>query len=143
VFNFSLPIPLFDRNRGALLEARYRVTQAGEARRAVEVRVQAELASTYAALSAAFAEATTLRDSVLPGASRAFDAASEGYRQGKFGFLEVLDAQRTLFEARGQYIEVLAAYHHAVADMERLIGEPLEALENTAEPRQQETGYAR
>jgi outer membrane protein, heavy metal efflux system len=65
---------------------------------------------------------------VLPGAQRAFDAASEGYRQGKFGFLEVLDAQRTLFEARGRYLEALAAYHKAVAEVERLIGEPLGAV---------------
>jgi outer membrane protein, heavy metal efflux system len=143
VFSFSLPIPLFDRNQGALLEARYRLAQAGEERRAVEVRVQTELASTYAALSAAYAGAITLRDSVLPGATRAFEAASEGYRQGKFGFLEVLDAQRTLFEARGQYVETLAAYHQAVADMERLIAEPLEALEHTSEPREQETRHAR
>ena len=46
----------------------------------------------------------------------------QGYRQGKFSLLDVLDAQRTLFEAKGQYIEALATYHKAVAEAERLLG---------------------
>lgn len=45
-----------------------------------------------------------LRTNVLPAAQRAFEAATEGYRQGKFGYLEVLDAQRTLFDTRGRYL---------------------------------------
>ena len=48
--------------------------------------------------------------------------------------LEVLDAQRTLFEARGQYIDALAAYHKAVAEVERLLGEGFEAVPDTPAP---------
>jgi cobalt-zinc-cadmium efflux system outer membrane protein len=125
VMAFSIPLPIFDRNQGGFLEARYHLAKAGEERRAAEAQVRTALAEAYAALSTAFAEATALNNEVLPGAQRAFDAASEGYRQGKFGFLDVLDAQRTLFEARGQYLEALAAYHKAVAEVERLIGAPL------------------
>jgi cobalt-zinc-cadmium efflux system outer membrane protein len=124
----SVPLPVFDRNQGNILEARYQLARTAAERRAAAVRVQTALAETYATLSAAFGEAVTLRDEVLPGAQQAFDAAREGYRLGKFQFLEVLDAQRTLFEARGQYIEALSAYHQAVAALERLIGEPLSAL---------------
>jgi outer membrane protein, heavy metal efflux system len=124
----SVPLPVFDRNQGNILEARHQLARTEAERRAAAVRVQTALAETHAALSAAFGEAVTLRDEVLPGAQQAFDAAREGYRLGKFQFLEVLDAQRTLFEARGQYIEALSAYHQAVAALERLIGEPLSAL---------------
>jgi cobalt-zinc-cadmium efflux system outer membrane protein len=124
----SIPLPVFDRNQGNILEARYQLARSEAERRAAAVRVQTALAETHAALSAAFSEASTLQDEVLPGAQQAFDAAREGYRQGKFQFLEVLDAQRTLFEARGQYVEALSAYHKAVAALERLIGEPLSAL---------------
>jgi outer membrane protein, heavy metal efflux system len=135
IMQLAIPIPIFDRNQGAILAARYRLARAGEERRTAEVRVLSELAATYAELSSAFAEATTLQHDVLPGAQSAFEAFSEGYRQGKFGFLDVLDAQRTLFEARGRYLEALTAYHRAVADMERLIGEPLEAVTAPPVPR--------
>jgi cobalt-zinc-cadmium efflux system outer membrane protein len=68
-----------------------------------------------------------LQQDVLPATHETFQATQEGYRQGKFGFLDVLDAQRTLFETRGQFLEALTAYHQAVADIERLIGEGLPA----------------
>jgi len=122
VFSFAVPLPVVHRNQGAILEAQHRLAKATEERRAVVVRVRAALATVYAALTAAFVEATTLREEIIPGARRVFEATSEGYRQGKFSLLEVLDAQRTLFEARAQYIEALAHYHKAVAEAERAIG---------------------
>ncbi len=133
VMEFSLPLPIFDRNQGNLLEARHLLAKAEEERRAARVQVLAALGEAYAMLSAAYTEATALEQDVLPGARQAFAAASEGYRQGKFGFLEVLDAQRTLFRVRGQYIEALAAYHRAAAEVERLIGEPLSAVTQASE----------
>ncbi len=132
VMAFSLPLPVFNRNQGRRLEARYLLAKAGEERQAAEVQARAALGEAYAALAAAFDEVTRLKNEVLPGARSTFAAAREGFRQGKFSFLEVLDAQRTLFEARAQYVEALAAYHRAVAKVERLIGEPLTAINKTA-----------
>jgi cobalt-zinc-cadmium efflux system outer membrane protein len=136
VISVSIPLPVFDRNQGGFLEAHYQLAKAAEERRAAEIQGRAALAEVYAALASAFRKATTLQDEVLPGAQQAFDAASEGYRQGKFGFLDVLDAQRTLFEARGQYLEALVAYHRGVAEVERLIGEPLGAVPDAPRPQQ-------
>ena len=125
IFGLSFPLPLFDRNQGAIREAEYNLKKAFEERKSAEVAVRTALATAYGALSAATTTATALKDEVLPGAQSAFDAVTEGYRIGKFDFLEMLDAQRTLFEVRGSYIDALAEYHKAVADVERLIGEPL------------------
>jgi len=134
VLSFSIPLPVVNRNQGAILEAQHRLAKAGEERRAAIVRVQAALAAAYATLTAAFAEATTLQEEIVPGARRVFEATSEGYRQGKFSLLDVLDAQRTLFEAREQYIEALATYHKAVAEVERLIGGELATVAGVAVP---------
>jgi outer membrane protein, heavy metal efflux system len=131
VFELSLPLPLFDRNQGGILEAQSRLAKATEERRAAAVRVQTALGTAYTALATAFAEVTTLHNAVLPESRRAFEATSEGYRQGKFGLLDVLDAQRTLFEAREQYIDALADYHKAVVEIERLLGEGFETVIDT------------
>jgi len=133
VLGVSIPIPIFNINQGGVLKARYRLAKVEEERRAARVRVHTALAETYQTLSAAFSEVTALKNDVLPGAQSAFEAASEGYRQGKFGFLDVLDAQRTLVKARSQYIEALNAYHKSVADVERLIGKRLGSVKNIAE----------
>jgi cobalt-zinc-cadmium efflux system outer membrane protein len=122
VAGMSIPLPLFNRNQGGILESRRRLAKAERESAAAEARVRVALAETYQALSTAVSEIDALKTTVIPGAQSAFEAASEGYRQGKFGYLDVLDAQRTLFEARGQYVSALATYHKAVADLDRAIG---------------------
>ena len=62
----------------------------------------------------------------FPEAVQAFEAAQEGYRQGKFSYLMVLDAQRTLFELKQQYIDTLADYHTSRAALERLVGQSIQ-----------------
>lgn len=133
VFGISIPIPIFNANQGGVLMARYRLVKAEEERRSVEVKVHTLLAETYQGLSASSAVVTVLEKDVLPGAQSAFEAAQEGYRQGKFSFLDVLDAQRTLVEAKSQYIESLNAYHISIAEIERLIGESIDKLKDASE----------
>ncbi len=125
VVGASIPLPLFNRNQGGIEEARLRLAKTHEQRRAAEMRVAAQLAEAYAALATAHDEITILRTAVLPGAQQAFDAVTEGYRLGRFGFLDVLDAQRTLIGAGSQYLRALSDYYKSVANVERLIGAPL------------------
>lgn len=131
VVSLSIPLPLFNRNQGGIEEARFRLTRAEKERRAAEVRVATALAEAYRALSTAYVEVTSLEETVLPGAKTAFEAVNEGYRLGKFGLLDVLDAQRTFFGSRAQLLRALTDYHQAVADVERLIGERLDAAQET------------
>jgi len=81
---------------------------------------------------------TTLRNDILPGAQRAFDSVQNGYREGKFDFLQLLDAQRTLFEVKGQYVEALSAYHLSRTEIERLIGLPLQTVAGATDQNTQE-----
>jgi outer membrane protein, heavy metal efflux system len=121
----SISLPLFDKNRAGIQEAESRLAKAHEERRAAEARVAATLAEAYAALATAYDEVATLRATVLPGSQQAFEAVSEGYRLGRFGFLDVLESQRTLIANGTQYLRALADYHKAVATVERLVGAPL------------------
>jgi cobalt-zinc-cadmium efflux system outer membrane protein len=126
ILGLSLPLPLFDRNQGAIREAEYNLVRSFEEQRSAEVAVRTALMTAYSTLSAAAGTVSSLKNEVLPSAQSTFDAVTEGYRIGKFDFLEMLDAQRTLFDVRSSYIDALAKYHKAVADVERLIGEPLQ-----------------
>ena len=67
----------------------------------------------------------TLKSDILPGAQSAFDAATKGFEFGKFGFLDVLDAQRTLVQAKSQYIDALLEAHQAMSDIERILGKSI------------------
>lgn len=125
IMNLSIPLPLLDRNQGGVREASHLLAKAHEESSAAKVSIVTDLHEAYQVLSTDFVEATTIRVDILPGAQRAFDAVREGYREGKFGYLDVLDAQRSLFDAQGQYIDALAGYHRSVANIERLIGKSL------------------
>jgi len=132
VAGLAIPIPLFDRNQGATLKAKYRLAKAEEQRRALHVRVQTALARAYQRLTVARSEAISLKNDVLPGARSAFEATGEGFRQGKFGYLDVLDAQRTFFEAQARYTDALADLQKAIAEAEGLLGEPLNGIADSA-----------
>jgi cobalt-zinc-cadmium efflux system outer membrane protein len=126
IMGLSIPFPLFDRNQGNIQEATYMLAKTEERRKAVENDLRAALAEASTKLSSSFSEITITQNDVLPLAKSAFDATNQGYREGKFEYLVVLDAQRTFFEVRAKYIEALAGYHKARADVERLIGGDIE-----------------
>jgi len=122
VMGVSIPIPIFDRNQGAALEARERLAKSKEESRAVRLRVANRLAETYQELSRAHMEATDLSTHVLPRAEDAFKVSEEGFRQGKFDYLTLLDAQRTLVSVNLRHLNALFAYQKARTQVERLIG---------------------
>lgn len=126
VAGLSVPIPLFNRNQAERQEARCNAAKAAEEQKAGSVKLRSELTQTYQSCSAAFALAAALRDKAIPGAQQAFTVTREGYWQGKFSYLMVLDAQRTLFELKQQYVDTLADYHAGRVAMERLIGQPVQ-----------------
>lgn len=122
IFGVSIPIPVFDRNQGNLLEALHRVDKARHELSAAKLKLSDELALAHERLNAARGEAESLRHDILPGAQSAFNAASKGFELGKFSFLDVLDAQRTLFHAKSQYLRALAETHRSAAEIERVLG---------------------
>jgi len=122
VAEIGIPLPLFDRNQGHLAASRQMVAQAGYESQGKHTELVADLTATHAALQAAWSEALSLRDRVVAGAERVFFATRIGYTEGKFGYIELLDAQRSLFEARGSYLDALRRYHLARIKMNRLLG---------------------
>ena len=127
-FGIGLPLPLFDRNQGNILAAGYERSKAEAERAANETALATELAEVHASLTSSHQRAATLRAKVVPAMEQAFAAAHESYRQGKFDFLELLDAQRGLIEAKGALVDALSNYHAALTDIQRITGTGIEEL---------------
>ncbi|WP_084190932.1 TolC family protein [Methylomarinum vadi] len=118
----SMPLPVFDRNQGGIAAAERRLDKTDAELRAVRFRVDSEFSATYQRLDATQTEIENYRLTILPSAQSAYRSVQKGYRLGKFALLDVLDTQRTLFNAKAQYLRALTAYHQCLADLERLIG---------------------
>ena len=128
VAGITMPLQIFDRNQGNLREAHQRVDKAMDEQTATELRLKTELTQAYEALSAAQNETRILRNNILPKARNAFEVTNKGYELGRFGFLEVLDAQRILFQNQLLYVRALANYQRLINDIERLIAAPIDSL---------------
>jgi len=106
-----------------LQEASRREDKAQAEWAALQATLSAQVMEAFEQLSSALAMAQTLRDDVLPGARQALDATTKGYEAGKFGFMDVLDAQRTLFEAETQALTTTAQAFRADARLLELLGD--------------------
>jgi len=118
----SVPLPFFDRNQGATYEASRRAEKASDDHQAARIRVMTELQQASNQLATARASAQTLKSTVLPAAQQAYDATTKGFEAGKFGFLDVIDAQRSLLQARARYLTALSTAHQAATAIDRLLG---------------------
>jgi len=123
VVGLSMPLPLFDRNQGNVLAAARRADQARDLRNAVALRLRSETRSAISQWETAMQDVEAYDRTILPAAQQAVDTATRGFEMGKFAFLDVLDAQRTLIEARGLYLEALASATDARAQVERIYGD--------------------
>ena len=120
VFGVSVPFPLFNNGNAAVAQARAQSDQAQALRRAAELDSAQAIASAQVEVANAATSARTASGPVLAAASEAARIARIGYREGKFGQLDLLDAERTLSETRTAAIDALAAYHDAQARRDRL-----------------------
>lgn len=119
----SMPIPLFNRNQGNILAASRRTDQARDLRNATELRLRTETRQALDLWQTANTEVRAFNQQILPAAQSAVDSATRGFEMGKFNFLDVLDAQRTLIAARTQYLTATAQATDAWVRIERIYGD--------------------
>ena len=120
MFGVSLPIPVWNKNQGNIARALHEARKSETDKQALMLDLGNALTRAAQEMQTAYGEAESLRTTILPAAERAFSLSRQGYQAGRFPYLEVLDAQRTLFEARSQRNAALKNYHTRRAEVERL-----------------------
>lgn len=118
----SISVPLGSRTR-----AGYSIAQANAELAALEARREAErferhqvVFAKYQELVHARHEAEALRTRMLPMAEDALATTRRGFEAGRFSFITLAQAQRTLFELNERAVEAAARYHLLLVEVERL-----------------------
>ncbi|MEJ2818031.1 TolC family protein [Caulobacter sp. CCG-8] len=121
VFGVSVPLPLFDRNRGAVVAAtaNAQVAQARLAMAQAEQDGDRRAASAQVAAAGQTLEASRQAEGA---ASEAYRLARVGYDAGRLPLSELLAARRDLVAARGRAVETKLARVKAFADLARAQG---------------------
>ena len=120
VFGLSIPIPIFNQNQGNIQKARAEMLKAQNQYIELELALENKLSIAHKELVRAYNEAELIRATVLKAAMQSFELAKEGYKEGKFEYLDMLDSQKTLFDVKEKYIQSLQKYHQSLADIEYL-----------------------
>jgi len=113
----QVPLPVFDRNAGAIRAARARLSR-------VEQEVLDETARTIAGLRRSFdrleslaAKVELYRERLLPAAERSVELAEDAFEAGAASTLDVLEAERQLIRARREALEARGEHHRVVDDV--------------------------
>ena len=133
VVGVAIPLPIYDRNQGGIARAQAELLQVEAEAERGRLAVMASLTTAERRLDLAQRAAQTLRTEAVPAAEQAARFASGGFAAGKFTYLEVLDAQRVLSDARAQLNDALRDMHARAAEVDRLSGRAA-GLEVGAEP---------
>jgi len=105
LFGLSVPLPLFDRNQGAIARATAQMTAADLDLQASLAEAQAEVESAADNLVRRKAALTAFESSVGQRASSLRQMAEDAYREGSADILELLDANRSLREIQLTRVE--------------------------------------
>lgn len=128
VAGFSIPLGLFNRNQGSVARAQAEQRRAEFNLEAGRRAIAREFAALERALSSDAAAVRSTEQDVIPQAERALALAQDGYNRGAFSYLDVLEAQRALSNARQARVEALRSYHSNEAALDRLTARFAETL---------------
>ena len=120
VAGFSMPLPIHDKNQGAIREAQIRLDQTDALRNAARVRARASLLALYQEMNTDRARVGTLRNEAMPQAQLALEQTRSGYDRGRFSFLELITVQEELLAVQAAAIDAAADFHRVLAEIERL-----------------------
>lgn len=123
VAGVSIPLPLRDPAAGETAAAQARLDQVDVERGAVELQARAKLFGWLQELGHARHAAQTLDEKVIPSMKAALEQTQYAYGRGRYGYSELVAAQRELLEVRRARIQVALDAYGVAVEIERLTGD--------------------
>ncbi len=125
----AIELPVFDRNQGAIEEAKALLAAAGAERDATRDRLAAQYQSLQLLVSELDTVAADSRERLVPLAGKAYEGAMEALEAGRESALGALDALRTLAEARQAELRYRYELNQRAAELRHFLREPGENVE--------------
>ena len=104
------------------MEASRRADKARDEYDAARLRLRVELRQACTQLDSAQGLAAHAARHRAAGGAAGVRRATTGFEAGKFGFLDVIDSQRTLLQARARTLNTLSTAWQAAVTIDRLLG---------------------
>ncbi len=118
----SIPLPIFNRNKGNIKSAVSELEQAKLELNAREIELKTKVSNLQTELEILTSEIAILNKDIIPEAQNAYKIITNGYLNGRFTYLDVVDVREMWFQSRKQYLDALKEYHQNIFELDRLIG---------------------
>ena len=118
----SVPLPLWNRNRGRIDEASANARRVALEAEALDRRVRAEIASADSEMRGAFAALRGITDRLLPQALTIEDRITRARAESQASFTDLLRARERRLELESARIDALAGYHLAATRLLTAVG---------------------
>jgi len=125
VLNFGIPIPLFNRNQGGILQAEVAVQTAEADLNKTVNQVENEVEVAYRNLIQSRRLVEAFVGGILDDARSTLTIVERAYERGGATILDLLDAARTSRTIQQNYIEALFTYQHNLFQLESAVGQEI------------------
>ena len=117
----SIPIPVKNRNQGAIQEARFQISAAQHQFTQRQLDLRQRLANAFERYNNARGQADRYREQILPMAEQTLDLTRRAYEAGEIGFINLLTVQRTYVQSRLATLEIAEALRVAETEIQGLM----------------------
>ncbi|MCA0357485.1 MAG: TolC family protein [Proteobacteria bacterium] len=118
----SIPLGRYDTNRGAIDQARAAQTAADLDLIGAKATLERKIAATQTSIAQKAGVARRVAAEIIPANARTVDLVREGFNRGGFSYLDVIEAQKALIEARQRRLAILKSFQLDRAQLDRLTG---------------------
>jgi len=120
--NFSIPLPIFDRNQGEIARTRYVLTQSQENAEAASDAVLTDVRNNYEGFATNQKILRLYLSGYLKKAQDSRDISEYAYKRGAASLLDFLDAERSYRSTQLAYRQALASYLVSVEQLKEAVG---------------------
>ncbi|MFC1725147.1 TolC family protein [candidate division KSB1 bacterium] len=103
----SIPIWFFFKNRNKINEKKYEYKSKKTVLENVKRKLDLEVTEAYSNLQTSEKMVDFYKEGVIKEAEEIYSKALKGYEEGEYGYLDLLEAQRTLLSTRNEYAQIL------------------------------------
>ena len=127
-FTLSFPIPLFfwQPKKGEIAEAEANIQALNREVEHLQNAITLEVGEAYMNAVTINNQIRLYEEEILTQAEEVYNMFLFSYQEGEIGGIELIEARRTLVEARTSYADALFNYDVAIAALEKSIGQKLE-----------------
>jgi cobalt-zinc-cadmium efflux system outer membrane protein len=131
VAGVSVPLTVFDRQQGRVIEARALAALSRAEREAEQITLDTAVFSLHQEFTHSLHRLQSYRTQIIPALENALKETRRAYDSGRYSYQEWVGVQRELSSAQQQYLDTALAAHLQSIEIERLTGISINAIAAT------------